>query len=410
MRISGILFIIQLVCFSHVYGQRAKPDTLPKPRISSTTNAPVNDTKLQLQQQLLLGRQQQLELNRQEQQRILLEKQKTELAEKEKQLLQLRVQKKQNELEQDRKTQAQILQKNQLEARVQQIQKDKQINAQQVEISNNRKWNLVLLIGFIVVASFAIIVYYSQRRTKRLNAVISQQRNEMEQMGMVKDTILGVVSHDMRTPVNTLLSFTELIKAGYITPEKLELYLDQINITLNHTSSLMNNLLNWAASQMQGFKTVIAKVDAGVITENLRESFADRIDNKKILFTNEIMIGTLVMADANMLELVIRNLISNALKFTAVNGKITVAAVASGDHIILSVTDSGVGMPVEKMNRFNAETLEQAESTLGTAKEKGTGLGLLLCKTFSRLMNGTISVGPNPNGQGCRFELALSKA
>lgn len=410
MRITGILFVIQFICFSHVYGQRVKPDTLPKNRISSSANGPVNDTKIQLQQQLLLGRQQQLELNRQEQQRILLEKQKTELAEKEKQLLQLRVQKKQNELEQDRKTQAQILQQNQLEARVQQVQKDKQINAQQVEISNNRKWNLVLLIGFIVVASFAIIVYYSQRKTKRLNEVISQQRNEMEQMGMVKDTILGVVSHDMRSPVNTLLSFTELIKEGYITPEKLELYLDQINITLNHTSSLMNNLLNWAASQMQGFKTVITKVDAGVVTENLRESFADRIDNKKVLFTNGIAIGTLVMADANMLELVIRNLISNALKFTSINGKISVAAVAAGNHIIISVTDSGVGMPVEKMNRFNAEIMEQAESTLGTAKEKGTGLGLLLCKTFSRLMNGTISVGPNPNGQGCRFELALPKA
>ncbi len=410
MRVPGILFAILFVCLGQLYGQRQKPDTLSKNRISSAANSPVSDPKIQLQQQLLMGRKQQLEVNRQEQQKILLEKQKAELVEKEKQLLQLRVQKKQNELEQDRKTQAQILQKNQLEARVLQAQKDKQINTQQIEISNNRKWNLVLLIGFIVVASFAVIVYYSQRRTKRLNAVISQQRNELEQMGMVKDTILGVVSHDMRAPVNTLLSFTELIKAGYISPEKLELYLDQINITLNHTSSLMNNLLNWAASQMQGFKTVISKVDAGVITENLRESFLDRIDNKKILFSNEIAIGTLVMADANMLELVIRNLISNAIKYTADNGKITVAALASGTDLIISVTDSGVGMPFEKMNRFNAETLEQAETTLGTAKEKGTGLGLLLCKTFSRLMNGTISVGPNPNGQGCRFELVLPKA
>lgn len=409
MRIPGILFVIQLICFSHVFGQGGKPDTLPK-ATKSSVNTPNTDSKIQLQQQLLLGRQQQLELNRQEQQKILLEKQKTELAEKEKQLLQLRVQKKQNELEQDRKTQAQILQKNQLEARVLEAQKDKQINAQQVEISNNRKWNLVLLIGFMIVAFFAIIVYYSQRRTKRLNAVISQQRNELEQMGMVKDTILGVVSHDMRTPVNTLLSFTELIKAGYITPEKLELYLDQINVTLHHTSSLMNNLLNWAASQMQGFKTVIIKVDAGIITENLRESFSDRINNKKILFTNEIVIGTLVMADANMLELVIRNLLSNALKYTAVNGKITLAAEVSGINIIISVTDSGVGMPIEKMNRFNAEVLEQSETTLGTAKEKGTGLGLLLCKTFSRLMNGTISVRSNPTGQGCCFELALPKA
>ncbi len=409
MRTTGVLLFIQLLCFCHVYGQKAKPDTLSKLSAKPAANALSTDSKIQLQQLLLLGRQQQLELNRQEQQKILLGKQKTELAEKEKQLLQLRVTNKQRELEQDRKTQAQILQKNQLEARLLEIQKDKQINAQKDEISNNRKWNLVLLIGFVIVGAFAIIVYYSQRRTKRLNAVISQQRNEMEQMGMVKDTILGVVSHDLRSPVNTLLSFTELIKEGFITTEKLELYLDQVNITLNHTSSLMNNLLNWSASQMQGFKTVIEKVDVGVVTKSLQQSFADRMETKKIIFKNEINIGSVVMADANMLELVLRNLVSNAIKFTPANGIITIVAVTKGDEMLITVKDTGVGMPAAKMDRFNSETLEQAESTLGTAKEKGTGLGLLLCKTFSRLMLGDIRVTSNIYQPGCQFELALPK-
>lgn len=407
MRVTGICFFIQLICFSHVYGQRVNADTISKAHINAGGNT---QNKIQLQQQLLLGRQQQLELNRQEKQKVLLEKQKTELAEKEKQLLELKVQKKQNELEQDRKTQAQILQKNRLETKLREAQKDKQIITQKDEIANNRKWNLVLLIGFIIVASFAIIVYYSQRRTKRLNAVISQQHNELEQMGMVKDTILGVVSHDMRSPVNTLLSFTELIKEGFITTDKLELYLNQINLTLNHTSSLMNNLLNWAASQMQGFKTVLEKVDTGPVVLNILQSFADRIADKKIGFTNATEKDAIVMADANMLELVLRNLVSNALKYSSVKGDITVAAVNAGDKVIISVTDNGVGMSAEKMERFNSAVMEQAETTLGTAKEKGTGLGLLLCKTFSRLMHGNISVGPNPNGQGCRFELILPKA
>ena len=410
MRTTGVLLFIQLFCFCRVYGQQTKPDTLKRSTTKSSVANPNTDNKIELQQRLLLGREQQVELYRQEQQKMLLEKQKTELAEKEKQLLELRVKNKQHELEQDRITQSQILQKNQLEARLLEIQKDKQINAQKGEISNNRKWNLVLLIGFVIVGSFAIIVYYSQRRTKRLNAVISQQRNEMEQMGMVKDTILGVVSHDLRTPVNTLLSFTELIKEGFITTEKLELYLDQINLTLNHTSSLMNNLLNWAASQMQGFKTVIEKVDAGIVTMNLEQSFSDRLESKKIRFQNEISIGVIVMADANMLELVLRNLVSNAIKFTPANGTIIISATASADHVLIRVTDSGTGMPAAKMDHFNSETLEQAESTLGTAKEKGTGLGLLLCKTFTRLMNGNISVATHPDGQGCRFELSLPKA
>lgn len=409
MRTTLVFFFFQLICFCHLYSQQPKPDTLQKSQGNITITSSNTDSKIQLQQRLLLGRQQQIALNRQEQQKTLFEKQKTELAEKEKQLLEFRVQKKQNELEQDRKTQAQILQKNRLEARLLEIQRNRQINAQQTEIMNNRKWNLVLLISFIVVCSFAIIVYDSQRKAKRLHSVISKQHNELEQMGMVKDTILGVVSHDLRSPVNTLLSFTELVKEGFITTDKLELYLDQINITLNHTSSLMNNLLNWSASQMQGFKTVIEKVDLAVVVTNIQPAFSDLIAGKKIIFKNEIEDFIPVMADANMLELVIRNLMSNALKFTPEKGTISIAALESGNHILIRVTDSGIGMPVKKMTLFNSETIEQSESTLGTAKEKGTGLGLLLCKTFTKLMNGTISVGPNPDKQGCRFELVLPK-
>ena len=377
MRTRGELLLILLLCFCHLYGQKQKPDSLTKLSGKSAANAVNTDSKIQLQQLLLLGRQQQLELNRQEQQKILLEKQKTELAEKEKQLLELRVKNKQHELEQDRITQSQILQKNQLEARLSEIQKDKQINSQKDEISNNRKWNLVLLIGFVIVGAFAIIVYYSQRRTKRLNAVISQQRNEMEQMGMVKDTILGVVSHDLRSPVNTLLSFAELFKEGVVTPEKLGLYLDQINITLNHTSSLMNNLLNWSASQMQGFKTVIETVDVGIVAMNLEQSFADRLQTKQLIFSNKISIGCLVMADANMLELVFRNLLSNAIKFTPANGNITIAAFPSVDKLLITVADSGVGIPAAKMERFNAETLEAVRKYTGYSKRKRNRFGFV---------------------------------
>lgn len=410
MRRTGLLLLICMLHYCYAVGQVIKADSLSKARAEKTVHKQNTDGKIQLQQQWLLGRQQQLELNREEQQRILLEKQKTELAEKEKQLLELKIQKKQNELVQDRKTQAQVLQKNQLETRLLEAEKDKQINAQQAEISNNRKWNLFLTILFVIVVVFASITYYSQRRTKRLNAVISRQHDELEKMGMVKDTLLGVVSHDLREPVNNLLSFTELMKEGLITPDKLELYLDRMNLTLHHTSSLMNNLLNWSASQMQGFKTVIQKVDAGFVAENLEQSFSDRIEAKKIVFVNEIAIGTLVMADANMMELIVRNLISNALKYTNLNGCITIAADHVKEEVVISVTDTGVGMPEEKINLFNSEAISQAESTIGTAKEKGTGLGLLLCKTFSRLMNGNITVKANPAGPGCRFELTLPKA
>ena len=409
MKRTGLLLISSIIFFCHASGQENKRDSLLKTHQPRSATQPTTDSKNQIQQQLLLSRQQQVELARQAQQKALVENQKKELADKENQLLKLRFQNKQNELQLTRKTQAEALQKNQFEARINAAKKDKEIITQQNEISYNKKWNLFLIILFLIVAAFAAITYYSQRRTKRLNAVIFRQHAELEQMGIVKDTILGVVSHDMRSPVNTLLAFTDLIKEGDITQDKLEVYLDQINLTLNHTSSLMNNLLSWAASQMQGFTTDIQPVDVSLVATDSIHFFSNRIAAKKITVTNKIEPGTLVMADANMMELVIRNLVSNALKYTEANGFITLTAVAKEDTMVIAVADTGVGMSEKKRNLFNSTTMLQAESTAGTAKEKGTGLGLLLCKTFTRLMQGKITVQPSDEGQGCRFELVLPR-
>lgn len=404
MKKNGLLLIAGVFCFFFVSAQQTKTDSIAKSR---TSDQQINANKIQLQQQLMLSRKSQLELIRQEQQRILLEKQKAQLAEKEKQLLELQVRAKQNELEQDRKTQSQVLLNNQVQARLNAAIKDKQINSQQEAISYNKKWNFFLLTGFVIVAFFAVIAFLAQRKAKRLNAVISTQHAELEQMGMVKDTILGVVSHDMRTPVNTLLAFSELIREGDISTEKLGEYLGHINQTLNHTSSMMNNLLNWSASQMQGFTTVIEKIDANAVAANIVSSFAQRAAEKKLVITNDIPTQTFVLADANMLDLIFRNLVSNAIKFTPAGGSVSIAASTRSSGMGLSVTDTGVGMTDEKMDRFNSIVLSSAQSTLGTEREKGTGLGLLLCKTFSKLMGGQITAQKNGKEKGCRFEVVL---
>ncbi|MEO8172935.1 MAG: ATP-binding protein [Sediminibacterium sp.] len=406
MKKCGLLVMVVMFCNCLIWGQQAKTDSIGR---ASSEDQRISTNKLQLQQQLMLSRRNQLELLRQEQQRVLLEKQKEQLAEKEKQLLELKVRSKQNELEQDRKTQAQVLLNNQVQARLNAAIKDKQINSQQAALSYTKKWTFFLVIGLIIVAFFAVIAFLAQRKTKRLNAVISTQHDELEQMGMVKDTILGVVSHDMRTPVNTLLAFSELIKDGDISPDKLNEYLGQINQTLNHTSSMMNNLLSWAASQMQGFKTVIEQVDASAIAGNIVISFADRASEKNITIVNEIEPATIVPADANMLDLIFRNLVSNAIKFTETGGYVFITSSVHGTQTVLSVSDTGLGMTEANMNQFNSIMLSSTKSTLGTEREKGTGLGLLLCKTFARLMNGQITVEKNKKEKGCRFELVLRR-
>jgi signal transduction histidine kinase len=108
-----------------------------------------------------------------------------------------------------------------------------------------------------------------------------------------------------------------------------------------------------------------------------------------------------------MIALVLRNLINNAIKFTPENGLITIAAVAQDDQLLVSVSDNGVGLSKSQITNFNEASIdEHAQSTLGTNKEKGTGIGLMLCKTFTKLMNGTLQVQSEQN-VGTTFTLAL---
>lgn len=398
-----LLFVILVsICNQGISQNRGMVDSIP-------LNGFFQNNSM-LQQTMLLSRQQQQDLVEQNRQKQLFEKQKQAIAEQEKQLMELKIQKKQQELVLEKKNAEQTARQVQLQSKMREFVKDEEIKSQVNELLINRKWNTYLTILFVLVMAFAVATYYNQRKTKRLNAVISAQKSELEEMGMVKDTLLSVVSHDMRTPVNTLLSFSELVKAGTISEEKMELYLNQISHTLNQTSATMNNLLNWAATQMQGYRTNIIAVDLALVTEEMVEHCADRAEAKKLSVYNEIEIGSMALADKNMVELIVRNMLTNAIKYSSANGKIIFSTRESNGKIIFSVQDEGLGMDAEKMNLFNAPDKKPLKSTMGTAREKGTGLGLLLCKTFASLMQGNIQVAKNNNGNGLVFELTLPLA
>ena len=401
--IIRLLFIF-LFCFCNQCFSQGKN------RLDSISSNASLQKNSQQQQTMLLSRQQQAEIIEQTRQKQLFEKQKQEFTEREKQLMAIKIQKDQRELELEKKNAEQAAKEVQLQAKVHEFIKDEAIREQNKELLIKRKWNFYLTVLFLVVIGFAVVAYYTMRKTKQLNDLISKQYAELEEMGMVKDTILGVVSHDMRVPVNSLLSFSELIKAGTISEEKMGMYLDQISNTLNQTSATMNNLLNWTATQMQGFSPSIISVDMALVSEEIMENLVDRASDKKISIKNDIEVGCLVMADKNMIELILRNLLSNAIKYSSAFDCILISAREVEGKIIIAVQDMGVGMSSDKIKLFNALSKKPLMSTIGTAREKGTGLGLLLCKTFTRLMKGTIHVSINKNEKGLIFELTLPRA
>jgi signal transduction histidine kinase len=267
---------------------------------------------------------------------------------------------------------------------------DGKLKQQELQISYDKKIKWFLAIAIALVLIIAGLILYDQRKTKRLNKIIGEQKASLEQLGQVKDKLFSVVSHDMRAPVNSLLSFIDILDDGKIAPEKLTVYAKDLKENLSHTSALMNNLLNWAASQMQGFKPVNESFDVSAKVTGVVTTLQHQLQQKQVTVQNNIPANTIINADRNMTAAILRNLISNAIKYSYKEDIINISAENTAGGCTLSVKDEGTGMDITQAAAFNNNDLHQTESKRGTDNEKGTGLGLLLCKTFAEQMGGKI--------------------
>ncbi|WP_316826110.1 tetratricopeptide repeat-containing sensor histidine kinase [Pedobacter miscanthi] len=348
------------------------------------------------------------ELKRQ-QQELILKRQELALSDKEKALNLLTFQKAKADLDIQRLAQEGKFTKAKYEAQIAASIKDKQISKQDQQIKFDGRIKIFLSIATILILIIAVVIFLNQRKTTRLNKIINNQKRELEQLSKVKDRIFSVVSHDMRTPVNSLISFMQLLEGGNIEQEKLKRYAASLKNNLTYTSTMMENLLNWAASQMQGFNPYLESLDIQQVTGEVIQSLQDGADQKQISIKNLIPDKTFCKADENMLSLVIRNLVSNAIKFTPEGGLVEISSTDLSDYQEIKISDTGVGLDPVRLNHFNKPGyLGAGVSTLGTNKEKGTGLGLLLCRTFVGLMDGHINVSANPTGGTC-FAIILKK-
>lgn len=343
---------------------------------------------------------------KQQEQQILLRNQQLQISDKEKTLQRLTFLQKQAELENEKKLQDQELKQEQQKADFETKTRDQQIKVQNAQLTLNKRVSLFLGILAIIVIAVAMFIFKARRKTVVLNKIVSDQKAELEELVRVKDKIFSIVSHDMRTPVNNIIAFSSLLEDGDIEQERLALYLEQIKGTLDHTSSLMENMLSWAASQMQGFTPVMEEVNLASVSQNMVAGVAPSLYKKKINCTNHIHENIFVKGDQNMVELIVRNLLNNAIKFSRPNGEIELFVARQNGKVIFSVKDKGVGMSHDKVEMINSASSNTVQSTQGTAKEKGTGLGLMLCKHFAAIMNGSIRA-ESTEGEGTEFSLEM---
>ncbi len=239
------------------------------------------------------------------------------------------------------------------------------------------------------------------------NRQLSEAEVELRQLNASKDKFFSIVAHDMRGPFSGFLGLTELLSAEYDNLEKDEIM--QIGESMNNAArrlfSFLENLLEWSRSQMGHLTYTPLKFDLyDVIDKNIKLLSATAAE-KDIDLISKIDRNTYIYADSNMLNTVIRNLLSNALKFTNPGGNVVVFADNNSDDLMLvSVTDNGIGMSEEVREKIFK--IEEKYSTPGTKNEQGTGLGLILCKELVETNGGEIYVESEPD-KGTTFSFTV---
>lgn len=242
-----------------------------------------------------------------------------------------------------------------------------------------------------------------------LNEKLAISEFHLKEANAAKDKFLSIIAHDLINPLQTLIFSSEfLIKNfGKINNDLVIKEFHQILGTTQQISDLLNNLLQWARSQsgrIEYSPEIIDMNNLAVETIRLLENGAK---NKNITIINELKKHLYPYADPKMLKTVLRNLITNAIKFTQKSGQIRIKSRDISDYIEISVTDTGIGMSSEDMDKLFR--IDVHHTTIGTSKEKGTGLGLIICKEFIDKNGGKIRVESKP-GKGSAFIFTLPKA
>jgi len=234
-------------------------------------------------------------------------------------------------------------------------------------------------------------------------------KEELEKLNQQKNKFFSIIAHDLRSPFTSLLGFTALLeqRAEKLTPDKVKDYAETINSSATRVFKLLENLLEWSRLQMDRVDLAPKSFALTDIAEKTVDVLGPVAAEKGITLT-VANTAPEVFADPHMIDAVIRNLVNNAIKFTPKDGTITIAYdTTPTGKILVKVSDTGVGMPQDAIDKIFS--LSDNVSTNGTDGEKGTGLGLLLCKELVERNQGKMSIDSTP-GEGSTFAFTLPPA
>jgi len=263
------------------------------------------------------------------------------------------------------------------------------------------------IIRFVAVDTDITAVKKAQYMVNTQKAEIELQRDQLEKANITKDKFFSIIAHDLKNPFHSIMGFTDLLIKNYNDFEdikKLE-FLGLINESSQYANNLLDNLLHWSRTQTERIKYSPIKFDLHSLVNEIQHMLHGNAEKKQLAFLNLVPEASYVYADKNMIHTVLRNLVSNSIKFTPAEGTISVEAVPGEEIIHVKVKDNGVGIPLDKQSKLFS--FGEFHSTSGTAGEPGTGLGLIICFEFIKKHGRELSLS-SESGKGTSFTFDLA--
>jgi len=255
----------------------------------------------------------------------------------------------------------------------------------------------------IIILFIYIVTRYIRNSHDHEKQKVEEKAKELEFANDTKNKLLSILAHDLRSPLGSIQGYLEILVGANLSDHDKVTLQKNLLLKTQHTSEMLSNLLSWTQAQMEGVKVKLIKVNLHDSLKNTLHVQTNIAKEKGITVQNNLEKHIWLTADQDMLQLVIRNLVNNAIKFTSQGGVIRLSTQILEGNCVVSVTDNGIGISAARQKDIFSL---KGESTYGTKKEKGVGLGLLLCKEFIQLQKGKIWLESEP-GVRTAFYISL---
>lgn len=282
------------------------------------------------------------------------------------------------------------------------------------KLNRQRLWIYLYSFGGVVLLTILFFTQRSRKLERKLNSLLAnknfdlkKRERELQELNETKNKFFSIIAHDLRAPIASLNGLIDLLKDKQINAKDFMQFAPQLSEQVKNISFTLNNLLIWGQAQMKGAKSKPEPCDIGKLAQQNVQLLSEQAQKKHIVIQQRIAPKSIAYVDREQINLVFRNIINNAIKFTENNGKIYIQAKEIGNEYQIEISDNGVGMDPEFINDLTSDKTT-FNTTYGTQNEKGTGLGLNLCKEMIVKNRGKLWI-KSELGKGSTFYFTLPK-